>query len=143
MCPFSRKPVYARVSSDSEDQVNSYIAQVDRAAQFAPFAALSGHAAALVETARSTDRRIDLDEEAKAVLDQKQQILFDRIAEHPEISVTWFQPDPKKEGGQYITTTGYLKRIDEVEQVLILSDSFKISIGDICELESECFGSYF
>ncbi len=116
---------------------------LDRAAQFAPFAALSGHADALVETARLTDRRIDLDEEAKAVLDQKQQILFDRIVEHPEISVTWFKPDPKKEGGQYITTTGYLKRIDESKQLLILLDGFKISIGDICEIESECFESCF
>ena len=64
----------------------------DRAAQFAPFAALSGHSAALVETARLTERRIELDEDVKAALDLKQQMLMDRIDEHPDVAVTWFQP---------------------------------------------------
>ena len=69
----------------------------DRAAQFAPFAALSGHSAALVETARLTDQRMELDEDARAALDSKQQLLLERIKERPEITVTWFQPDAKKE----------------------------------------------
>ena len=74
----------------------------DRAAQFAPFAALSGHSAALVETARLTDQRMELDEDARAALDSKQQLLLERIKERPEITVTWFQPDAKKDGGRYI-----------------------------------------
>ena len=83
----------------------------DRAAQFSPFAALSGHGAAIAETARLTDRRIELDEDTRAMLDLKQQILADRIAERPEISVVWFRPDEKKDGGQYVTTVGQLKRL--------------------------------
>ena len=110
----------------------------DRAAQFAPFAALSGHSTALAETARLTDHRMELDEDARAVLDLKQQLLLERIKEQPEIMVTWFQPDEKKDGGRYIVSTGRLKRIHEAEQVLILTDGLKIPIGEIIELESEC-----
>lgn len=84
----------------------------DRAAQFSPFAALAGHSAALAETARLTDRQIELSDDDKAVLDQKQRILLEHIKECPEITVTWFRPDEKKDGGQYITTTGRLRRID-------------------------------
>ena len=100
----------------------------DRAAQFAPFAALSGHSAALVETARLTDQRMELDEDARAALDSKQQLLLERIKERPEITVTWFQPDAKKDGGRYIVSTGRLKRIHEADQVLILVDGLRIRI---------------
>ena len=110
----------------------------DRAAQFAPFAALSGYSAALAETARLTDQRMELDEDARAALDLKQQLLLERIKERPEITVTWFQPDEKKDGGRYIVSTGRLKRIHEADQVLILVDGLRIPIGDIVELESEC-----
>jgi hypothetical protein len=108
------------------------------AAQFAPFAALSDHSAALAETARLTDQRMELDEDARAALDLKQQLLLERIKERPEITVTWFQPDAKKDGGRYIVSTGRLKRIHEADQVLILADGLRIPIGDIVELESEC-----
>lgn len=108
------------------------------AAQFAPFAALSDHSAALAETARLTDQRMELDKDARAALDLKQQLLLERIKERPEITVTWFQPDAKKDGGRYIVSTGRLKRIHEADQVLILADGLRISIGDIVELESEC-----
>ena len=109
----------------------------DRAAQFAPFAALSGHSAALVETARLTERRIELDEDVKAALDLKQQMLVDRIDEHPDVSVTWFQPDGKKDGGRYVTTTGRLKRIDEVERVLVMEDKTTVPLDDIISID-EC-----
>lgn len=109
----------------------------DRAAQFAPFAALSGHSAALVETARLTERRIELDEDVKAALDLKQQMLMDRIDEHPDVSVTWFQPDGKKDGGRYVTTTGRLKRIDEVERVLVMEDKTTVPLDDIISID-EC-----
>ena len=115
----------------------------DRAAQFSPFAALSGHGAAIAETARLTDRRIELDEDTKAALDLKQQILADRIAERPEVSVTWFRPDEKKDGGQYVTTVGRLKKVDEVERVLRLSDGAAIPLDDVLELKSECFHGLF
>ena len=107
----------------------------DRAAQFAPFAALSGHSAALVETARLTERRIELDEDVKAALDFKQQMLMDRIDEHPDVSVTWFQPDGKKDGGRYVTTTGRLKRIDEVERVLVMEDKTTVPLDDVISID--------
>lgn len=107
------------------------ISILDRAAQFAPFSALSGYGAALAETARLTERRINLTEEELLELDYKQQILMANIDERPEITVTWFCPDERKEGGKYITTTGSLKRIDEVRRVMGLVDGTEISIDDI------------
>ena len=111
----------------------------DRAAQFSPFAALSGHGAAIAETARLTDRRIELDEDTRAMLDLKQQILADRIAERPEISVVWFRPDEKKDGGQYVTTVGQLKKVDDIERILRLADGTTIPLDDVLELRSNCF----
>lgn len=115
----------------------------DRAAIFSPFAALTGHAAAIQETARLTDQKIELDEDTKAVLDLKQQILADKIDERPEISVVWFRPDEKKDGGQYITTTGHLKKIDYVERTLCLADGTAIPLDDVLELRSDCFHKQF
>lgn len=109
----------------------------NRAAQFSPFAALSGHSAALAETARLTDQEIELTEDLKAVLDQKQRILSEHVKEHPQVTVTWFQPDEKKDGGQYITTTGYLKRIDEFEKVLHLTDGTKIPLAHVIDIGSD------
>lgn len=112
---------------------------VDRAAQFSPFAALTGHGAAIEETARVTDRRIELDEDAKEQLDQTLQLLLERIDEQPEITVTWFSPDKKKAGGQYHTATGKLKRIDTQESRLILTDGNQIPLEDLLEIRSESF----
>lgn len=111
----------------------------DRAAQFSPFAALTGHKAAIEETARVTDRRIELDEDAKEQLDQTLQLLLERIDEQPEITVTWFSPDKKKAGGQYHTATGKLKRIDTQESRLILTDGTQIPLEDLLEIRSESF----
>lgn len=107
---------------------------LDRAAQFAPFSALSGYGAALAETARLTERLINLTEEELLELDYKQQILMANIDKQPEITVTWFCPDERKEGGEYITTTGSLKRIDEVRRVVVLVDGTEISMDDIYSL---------
>lgn len=115
----------------------------DRAAQFSPFAALSGHGAAIAETARLTDRRIELDEDTKAVLDLKQQILADRIAERPEVSVVWFRPDERKDGGQYVTTTGQLKKVDDIKRFLRFDDGTTIPLDDVLELRSDCFRGIF
>ena len=111
----------------------------DRAPQFSPFAALSGHAAAIAETARLTDRKLELDEDTKAELDRRQAILLEHISERPEITVTWFRPDERKSGGAYITTTGRLKKIDEIERVLVLTDGARIPLEDVAGLESDSF----
>ena len=84
----------------------------DRAAQFSPFAALTGHSDAIDEAARLTDRRIELDESQIAELDGKLQIIAERIGEHPTVAVTWFRPDEKKAGGAYVEKTGAVKKID-------------------------------
>lgn len=110
-----------------------------RAAQFAPFAALTGYGAAVDETARITDDRIVLDENAKAMLDGKLQIIAEHIAEHPEITVTYFEPDKKKSGGAYISVTGRVKEIDEYERVVKLCDRVKIPIEQIYGITSELF----
>ena len=115
------------------------MSRADRAAQFSPFAALTGHRAAIEETARVTDRRIELDEDAKEQLDQTLQLLLERIDEQPEITVTWFSPDKKKAGGQYHTATGKLKRIDSREGRLILTDGNQIPLEDLLEIRSESF----
>lgn len=111
----------------------------DRAAQFSPFAALSGHAAAIAETARLTDRKLELNEDTRAELDRRQAILLEHISERPEVTVTWFRPDERKSGGAYITTTGRLKKIDEIERVLVLTDGARIPLEDVAGLESDSF----
>ena len=111
----------------------------DRAAIFSPFAALSGHGAAIAETARLTDQRMELDEDTKAELDQRQAVLLEHIEEQPEITVTWFQPDGRKDGGAYLTVTGRLKKIDEAARTLILLDGTSIPLEDVVGLESEWF----
>ena len=115
----------------------------DRAAIFSPFAALSGHGAAIAETARLTDRRMELDEDTKAELDQKQAVLLEHIGEQPEVTVTWFQPDGRKDGGAYLTATGRLKKIDEVERILTLLDGTSIPLEDVAGMESDYFQSPF
>ena len=111
----------------------------DRAAMFSPFAALSGHGAAIAETARLTDQRMELDEDTRAELDQKQAVLLEHIGGQPEVTVTWFQPDARKDGGAYGTVTGRLKKIDEVGR----TDGTSIPLEDVVGLESGCFQGLF
>ena len=106
----------------------------DRAAQFAPFAALTGHGEAIAETARLTDRKIELDDYEKMKLDEKLLILQEHIMEMPEISVTYFCPDEKKEGGKYVTVTKTLRKINEMERTLLMEDGMQIRIEDILEV---------
>ena len=111
----------------------------DRAAIFSPFAALSGHGAAIAETARLTERRIELDEDTRAELDRKQAVLLGHIDKQPEITVTWFQPDERKDGGAYLTVTGQLKKFRELERILLLTDGTEIPLEDVVALESDIF----
>ena len=111
----------------------------DRAAIFSPFAALSGHGAAIAETARLTERRIELDEDTRAELDRRQAILLGHIDEQPEVTITWFQPDEKKDGGAYLTATGRLKKFRELERILLLTDGTEIPLQNVVALESDIF----
>ena len=111
----------------------------DRAAIFSPFAALSGHGAAIAETARLTERRMELDEDSRAELDRKQAVLLEHMDEQPELTVTWFQPDERKDGGAYLTATGRLKKLRELERLLVLADGAEIPLEDVVALESDIF----
>ena len=111
----------------------------DRAAIFSPFAAPTGHAAAIQETARLTDQKIELDEDTKAELDRRQAILLEHIAEQPEVTITWFCPDEKKSGGAYVVTVGRLKRVDETAGTLRLADGMTIALDEIVDLQSDLF----
>ena len=111
----------------------------DRAAIFSPFAALSGHGAAIAETARLTEQKIELDEDTKAELDRRQAVLLEHMDERPELTVTWFQRDEKKDGGAYLTTTGRLKKLRELERSLVLTDGTEIPLEDVVTLESDIF----
>lgn len=111
----------------------------ERAAIFSPFAALSGHGVAIAETARLTEQRIELDEDARAELDWRQAVLLKHMDAQPEITITWFQPDERKEGGAYLTLSGRLKKIKELERILLLADGTEIPLEDVVKMESDIF----
>lgn len=111
----------------------------DRAAQFAPFAALNGHNDAINETARFTNEKIDVEETNAEILDRKMAILLANLQTTPKISITYFQPDEKKKGGLYKMTTGNLQKVDEAENALIFTNKEKIPLNSIFEIEGEIF----
>lgn len=113
----------------------------DRAARFAPFAAITGYEEMVLEEARVTDDRIELDESSKAALNEKLNMILEFIDEQPEVKITYFEPDKKKSGGAYLTITGAVKRIDEYERLVILTDGKKINIDDIYKIQSDLFYS--
>ena len=108
----------------------------DRAAQFSPFAALTGYDEAVMETGRLTDRKRELNDEEIAALNQKLQFLSEHLEEHPTVTVTFFIPDAKKAGGSYTTKTHRLKKIDTFERWVQLDDGSKIPIDDITNIEN-------
>ena len=111
------------------------MSMLERAAQFQPFRALTGYEDAVRETARLTDDRVELTEDEKVRLDGKLQRLADNLANHPLVTVVYFQPDKKKAGGEYVTTTGQLKKIDDYEGVLILAGGERVVIEDILDIQ--------
>jgi hypothetical protein len=118
---------------------HSHMAAIDRAAQFSPFAALTGYAAAIKETARLTNERVKLDEYMKGVLSDRLQIIADRIQEYPQIAITYFQPDAKKNGGTYVTAISAAKKIDEYERFVLMTDDTVIPIDEIISIDGQIF----
>lgn len=107
----------------------------DRAAQFSPFAAVVGYDDAVEETARYTDSMIELSEDEVVLLNGALAELRESIDEKPQIRVTYFVPDAKKDGGEYVSKTGIVKRIDEYENVLIFTDGDKVAVSSIIKVE--------
>ena len=103
----------------------------NRAAMFSPFAALTGYDAAVKETARLTDAKVDLTEDEKAILDAKLQLL----TPGESVVITYFQPDVKKQGGAYLTVTGAIKKFDRYAHEIMMTDGCRISIDDILEVQ--------
>ena len=108
--------------------------QTARAAQFAPFSALTGYEDAVRETARLTDRRIELDEYEKAALDEQLQIIQEHLDEQLEITFTYFVPDEKKSGGAYVDVTGIVKKVDIIRHEVVLMDGTRIPADGIIRI---------
>ena len=111
----------------------------DRAAQFSPFAALTGYEAAVQETARLTDERIELNEDELAALDEKLRTVLAWNGEAPLVSITYFQADDRKAGGSYNTAQGYIRKLDELRRVIVMQDGSKIPVDDVLEISSKIF----
>ena len=109
----------------------------DRAAQFAPFAALTGYEDAVRETARLTEERVELTEDAQAALDARLRLLADGSMAGKAVTLTWFQPDARKSGGAYVTATRILKRVDSYAGEVVLADGRRIPIEDILDWSRE------
>jgi len=111
----------------------------NRAAQFMPFAAMTGYEEAVRETARLTDRRIELDEDARALLDEKLRLLMEHAPQRPEAEFLVFRPDGRKEGGSYGSMSGPVRRVDEIAGEIILTDGRRIAFEDVLDIRCPLF----
>lgn len=109
------------------------MALADRAVQFSPFAALTGYEDAIDESARLTEEQIELDENAREELDEKLRQIRECGEAHPEITVTYFQKDARKDGGAYVTLTGRVKKIDEYARIISFMDGTVVRIENILQ----------
>lgn len=122
-----------------QSSTRPHMAIADRAAQFAPFAALVGYDDAVKETARLTDSRRELSECALEQLNAKLNYIGEHLDEQPEVTITYFQPDSRKSGGAYLNCTGIVMKIDNYEHTVLMQDGREIFIEDIVEIESSTF----
>ncbi len=112
---------------------------LDRAAQFAPFAALTGYEAVVEEAARLTDARLELSEDMKTMLNDKMQMILDNLDNEPFVTITHFVPDKRKAGGAYVDVSGIVESIDEYERCIIMKDETKIPIEQVRAIDGELF----
>ncbi len=112
------------------------MAMIDRAAQFAPFAALTGYDDAIRETARSTEQPIDLDESTHAQINDALKRIAEQICQEPSVDITFFKPDRRKDGGAYVTLHSQVKKLDTYEGCLVLKDGTQIFFSQIVNIET-------
>lgn len=122
-------------------ETRPHMSMRDRAAQFSPFAALTGYDAAVKETARLTDQRADLDEEMKQNISERLNFIQENLTAAPMVEITYFVPDERKEGGAYCTASGTVKKIDEFQRLVVLTDGTDIPIDEIIEIGGTMFRS--
>ena len=113
------------------------MSKLERSAEFAPFAALTGHKESIMETARITDNKIIIDDGIKEIINHKIRIILDNIKVKPLITITYFVPDLKKNGGKYITETNKVKKIDLDKKIIVMDNLNKIFFDNILDIESE------
>ena len=118
------------------------MSMIDRAAQFSPFAALTGHSEAIDEVARFTENAPFLDENTKDILNEKLQLIAESLNNEPVVSITFFRPDTRKSGGAYIIKNGTVKSIDSFNRELHFADNTHIPIDSIIEIDGRMFNSF-
>lgn len=107
----------------------------DRAAQFSPFAALTGYEAVVDEVGRLTEQRLEVDEQEAVELNRRLNLLASKLPEHPAVTITYFVPDERKSGGKYRTVTGAVKKISDADRLIVMEDGDAIPIVSIAALE--------
>ena len=123
-------------------KVHPQMSMVNRAAQFSPFAALSGYEDAIDETARLTDAEVELSEGSIQEINEKVRYLMEHLADHDEITIMYFIPDEKKAGGRYSSVTGEIKKVREFEQEIEMMDGTSIAIKRILSIAGDVFSRY-
>ena len=118
-----------------DPQYHPRMSMLSRAAQFAPFAALTGYDAAIEETARLTDNQLMLDDYHQELLNRKYLLLQEQLTEHPTVTIVYFEPDTKKSGGFYRSVTGIVKDIDEYNRRLIFTNGQQIPLMSIFDID--------
>lgn len=113
------------------------MSRLDRAAQFSPFAALTGFDATIAETGRLTDESIELDESRKEALNERLRRVLSEISQQPRVRITYFREDERKAGGAYVTVSGRVKKVDAYDHTIILTDGQVIPMENVRDLEVE------
>ena len=122
-----------------ESRKHKRMSMRDRAAQFSPFAALTGHDAAIKETARLTDAFVDLDETMKVNLDEKLVLILEKLNEKPIVTITYFLKDERKDGGSYEVAEGWIRKVDFYERVIVMGDRSRILLDYVVDIDSDVF----
>ena len=120
-----------------------HMSAIDRAAQFSPFAALTGYDSSIKESARLTGTRVELYDSQKEDISDRLRIVTECLDADTEISITFFLPDAKKSGGEYVTASGTVKKIDEYERMIVMNDGRLIPIDEVIDVDCDAFGELF